>query len=427
MKSKGFIYLLEAVLVAFIIIVSIPYFLIPSEIEPDWNRARLMTLGKDILKILDEEGYLEKIMTKSPSSINSKFNQILGNKRNIIGFNLRTRGAYKNIIRVGCNCTKSEEQSLEKFLTPMYFNGRKIRFKVIPFSYEDLPYLNFDVILFWNIEDVKILNNGNNFEIFKDFLDEDKGVVEFVNLTESNILNTQNIQNEIFGITSNPGNTGGNLSFTNRENTSKPNYEVGKVFYGTDVETSLSGISEKEGYLTLWTTDYKVRTNDSDLDGVYDEVDISNDTDPFYEYKNFHEGDQFLIKNFTFSIEKIDPNGTQVNFNIISEYIFQDFVNSETAYPLNNEIDRIVLKTKGNQPGLIVNSTLQKKAAWVSKGKGDDISSLLKSTILWSSKNEWWNVLKTVSGRKVQVRYMTSQGEEIHEPYEVILTLWYAY
>ncbi|MBI5355205.1 MAG: hypothetical protein HZB68_01995 [Candidatus Aenigmarchaeota archaeon] len=144
MSGKGFVHIVEVVIVSLLAVLSVPFLLNTLKGDVDWADARLAIAGKDILATLDNiddggESYLQNIMSKNASEITVKIDEIMGPRRTI-GFGMRTFGAYKNIIRVGFNCTSCipEDVSGEiaTYLSPADINGRNITFSVFPFQYE---------------------------------------------------------------------------------------------------------------------------------------------------------------------------------------------------------------------------------------------------------------------------------------------------
>lgn len=422
MNRKGFVYLFEVVIVSVILIVSIPYIIPPFKGKIDWSESKLTTTGKDMLEVMEGKDYLEDIMEES-SSIDAYMKTILEDEENSIGFNIRSEGAYKNKIRVACNCTKSERAQIQSILSPIYFNGRIIEFTVFRMNYDNLADLDIDVLFLNDYNDLAAIRDHYKAEV-EQKVRKGMGIIEFTNLGNVIISNTAGIQEEIFGIKSSTQ-PSGNLTFKNRQNVSKINYKLGEIFYGVDVDVFLGQSRSDE--LKLWGNNYDMRTMDSDGDGDY-EVDISNDTVAGYEYIGLDETDKFSINNYNFSVEKIRRNGTVVLLNVLDEYKFHNFVINDDAYPVNNEEDRIVLESSGSKPGVIVNRTDGGgRTVWVSRGDGDDIRGLVKSSVLWASKRGWWNILKSVTGEKIQIKRVVSQGEEVYEPYVILMELWYLY
>ncbi|RKZ25619.1 hypothetical protein DRQ26_05600 [bacterium] len=137
-------------------------------------------------------------------------------------------------------------------------------------------------------------------------------------------------------------------------------------------------------------------------------------------------------QTYDFEIEKIDPNGRFfiLNFKRSTPYHFQNFVSPPHRPIQSDKGDSYeVLKTSSARCGIVVNGTDNSvwRSVWISEGSGDDINALVKSSIMWASKKEWWNVLKTVSGKYNKISYFVSQGEEFHEPYWVEVKMWYIY
>ncbi|MFB6075671.1 MAG: hypothetical protein ABEK17_00865 [Candidatus Aenigmatarchaeota archaeon] len=425
MNEKGFIYLFEIVIVSIILIVSIPYLIPPFEGKTDWSKAKLTLTGKDTLEVLNEEGYLEDLMQKDRKEIIGHVKNVLGEDKTSIGFNMRSGGAYKNQIRVACNCTIEERAELQSILSPVYFNGRMINFTIFSFRYDDLNDLAMDVIFIKDNGDLSTIRDGNYEDILKDKIEEGTGIVEFIDLPGPVINNNLETQKEIFGINASSQPTG-TLQFRNRHNSSKMNYEMSKIFYGVGIDVFLG--TDRSGLWELWGEKYPVRVNDSDSDGIY-EVDVSNDTIGGYEYTDLEIGEEFKINDTSFEVEMVRRNGMIVMFDVTSGYEFHNFVTNDEAYPVDDEKSRVVLQTStGEKPGIIVNRTGDKgRTVWISKGRGDDIRSLVKTGVIWASERGWWNVLRSVSGEKIQIRKFISQGDEVHEPYNVLMELWYLY
>lgn len=232
MSGKGFVHIVEVVIVSLMAVLSVPFLLNPLKGDVDWADARLAVAGKDILETLDNindggESYLQNIMSKNASEITSKIDEIMGPRRTM-GFGMRTFGAYKNIIRVGFNCTScvSEDVSGEiaTHLTPADVNGRNITFSVFPFQYENIDRLDVDVIL--------IYNNPSQHEPFesrvRNHLSRGRGVVEFSDLSGANAF-----QQGIFSLSpGGPPVTGGNQTFVNNDSVAKQGYEIQKIYYG---------------------------------------------------------------------------------------------------------------------------------------------------------------------------------------------------
>jgi hypothetical protein len=265
-----------------------------------------------------------------------------------------------------------------------------------------------------------VLDAADNQQAVQNQLDKNRGVVEFVDLNDTFITDTQNLQRDVFGIKSASTNPG-TLNFTNTNtpiagNKKSPTYQIFKLFHGVG-----SDANETEEW-KIWGQTYSIEIINND------KVKIKGVT--------YGEGDEFNLTapfggEYNFTVDLIDVENKRVWFNHRTKpnvYRFANFVNTDAAYPVNDEIDRIALSSTGNRPGVIVNQTGPGRAVWVSQGDGDDIRGLLKSAIIWAAGPDWWNILRTVSGEYVEVGYFLSPASgDVYEPHEVKLSLWWTY
>ena len=202
---------------------------------------------------------------------------------------------------------------------------------------------------------------------------------------------------------------------------------------GVYVKANSTGI----GNFTLWKNkNYLVRMNNTGCGGYYCKVDVDKNGDGVFEPDElgYSEGDTFSIehnsKYFGFIVDKIDEGGKYTAFNFMKHsssegYVFDDFTENDIE-PVDGDSNRKILTTSSGRPGAILNNT-SGRAVWIDYGYGDDVSALVKSSTIWAAGNDWWNVLKTLSGEHQKISYFVSQGEDFHEPYWVELNLWYIY
>jgi len=443
----------------------VPFLLYPTLIRTDWSDVKMFLNGQDLLATLDKtndttggtkENFLQNIMNRNETELENmiveKFSWLKSRKMN---FGIETQGTIKNEIRVGFNCTESiadsclndnvedETEYIEKILSSTFINGRYVYFRVFPVSYDEIQYYNvrnMDVFLIRG-EEQRNDANINHFDDIKGLVDKGIGVVGFYYV--QNINAGDRVDKEIFGIRM--GGAAGsieNVTFLNDYNASRPNYAIQKYFYAVGLNENFTYKLEEhnETFMTLWNEQYWVRRNDTDLDRIYDALDL--DTDPIgsYDYDLFgkKENDEFIINfdgiNYEFKIEKIDPKGKFfiVNFNRTPKYIFvnlQDRPVRPDKQPPSIEEEYVVLESSSNKGALIVNGTDSSpwRSAWITDGNGDDINALVKSSLMWVSERNWWNILRTVSGEHTKISYFVSQGEEFHEPYWLELNLWHIY
>ncbi len=439
--KKGEIHLVEVILVVLLFAATFPLLVSPYMPKPDWDYATTLIMGQDLAATLDRipdgsESFLQNLMEKNTTYlkdfIESKFTWIKNRRMN---FGMKTVGSLKNEVRIGFNCTScdpnAEKEKIESTLKKSIVNGREINFYVFPFSYDRLfsHGIYMDVLLIFGDKQ----RNGeikNRKDDVKLLLEKGVGVVGFYNISS-----LEWIEREIFGLTAVGGPGNENMSFT-PSSPPNPNYDIQKYFYGVGVNGNFTykWHESNETTITLWNNEYWFRRNDTNNDGSYDALDIDTNHDGAYELLGKKEGEKFSIamggKNFWFEIEKIDPEGKYftLNFEKNPPYEFSNFL-SGSSVTSDKGGNFVVVETPSGEAGVVVNGTLNSKwrAVWVCGGKGDDINALLKSSILWASKHEWWNVLRTVSGPYSKIPYFVSQGEEFHEPYWVEITLWHVY
>lgn len=439
-KNKGFIHIVEAVLISMIIVSMIPALLQPVSFEENWGRIRLKKTGRDILKTLDQSGELDRIMSFNSTEVR----QILeggGNRRGIlqqrgdlIQYGVRTENAYKNTIRVGFNCTggcdpDAEKNRIERILAPTWFNGRFIKFQVFPFNWKKFQgnnqYYDIDVIFLNGDDQVDEAENywgGGNSKI-KTFLERGNGIVEYVNLTSAD-MNT--FQENVFGLAGSSTGGTGDLEFVNRDDTTKPNYEPSKIFYGTG--SFANDTQSAEGNWTVRGEKHNI-TVEKVSDGY--NVTISDGTTHCEDCK---EGDSFPMGGYDFTIDKVKemetgPYGGEyvVWFRHGEGYEFSNFVEDGDIKPINDEWDRAVLEVPSRQEaGFVVNESLG-KVAWISKGGSDDVKGLVQAGVIWSAGKGWWNVLRSPGRDAVSVSRFGINQQEVYEPYRVVLNLWYIY
>lgn len=434
--DKGFIHMVEIILVSLVVMISLPVLLYPSGETYEWDKTILLTNGEDFISTSDslyngKESFVQDLMEKNKSEIYNQFGDIFGNRSKLINYGIQSIGPIKNEIRVGFNCTTpgcntTMKNYLRDMLTPTYVNGRFIKFKIVPFSYDKFEMYDIDVIF---LNDTEQVNQADSyFDKVKKFVEDGNGMILFMgskNLA-TNWNANKDIYSKIFGV--DVGNLGnGDLTFNNPDDPTKPNYEIQKYFYGVGayVDTSLSG----KGNLTVWNEEHSIKMNTS-CTGV--DVD-TNITEPGYEETDLGEGDCFTMnfdsKKFNFSVEKIDPTCNYVIFNFLRKpnlFEFDDFLESQKIKPEDGNMDRVVLSEGNGRNAVIVNQS-SGRAVWVHDGNGDDIDALVKSSIMWAAEHKWWNVLRTVSGEQTKISYFVSQGNEFFEPYWVEMNMWYVY
>ncbi|RLJ03061.1 MAG: hypothetical protein DRP11_01845, partial [Candidatus Aenigmatarchaeota archaeon] len=411
------------------------------------EKAKLLRYGEDILAVMDKDGTLEKLMELNETEIDDEIDDIIGSKTRI-GYSLKTMGTFKNQIRVGYNCTvgcdtstgiENEGAKIKDILGSGYLNGRKIEFFVFPFSYSNFSSYQMDVI-FINGEE-QLEPAIDNVDLLKTYIKRGYGIVEYVNLTAQNFNSPpkRNFQKEIFGVADTAPNPSGlcggircNLTFSNRIDPTSKNFYIGKIFYGIsmDVNTATGNTDWRTGTWKLWWREYGVNISRTGSD--FDKVQIDTDRDGLFDDEvKYQEGDTFSLDGFNFRVDKIKEDGYVVWFDPLPEYKIINFAYGDVAN-FEESSEQVVMNTSLRQTAVILNQSNENygRAVWVSRGSDDpedDIRAIVKSAVLWAAGEGWWNLPRSFSEERVNVRYFFSGGQEVYEPYEVILTLWYLY
>lgn len=369
--QKGFVHIVEVVIVSLLTVVAVPFLLSPLKNQAGWDEARLSLTAKDILSSMDnisdgQESYLQNIMVKNSTELTSRMKEIFGPGKNV-GFSLTTRGALRNEIRVGYNCTACDVAevggTLGTLLTPVEVNGRNITFAPFLFNFTNYQGYDIDVII--------IFNNPSEAEPFKDtiksHLAEGRGVVQFANLTLSDFPST--LQSEVFGMTSSgcaPSGVLPNQTFVNPDNPLLPNYDMQKIYYGvSNQDRDPSAIPPGHRFNRTPGTEW--------IEGSC--VDVLNG-----------EAQRVVTR---------EDGGTRpsviVNTSSPGRAVWMDYFEYSTQ-------------------------------------EQEDQRNLLRTAVIWAAQRDWLNIQKTVSGKETErAIYPVSQGEEFFEPYTVELTMWYVF
>ena len=437
--KKGFIHMVEIILVSLIVIISLPVLLYPFGEVVDWENTILTNNGRDFISISDkigssDESFIQNIMEKNQTQIIEKFEEILGNRSKTINYGIVSEGPIKNEIRVGFNCTgtgcnETMKNYLRRILRPAYVNGRTVEFEVIDFSFHEMERYDFDVIFLNDTDQMEMADLY--IDQIKNFLSDGGGIIEFVSTGEVNrswYNGNDQIQSEVFGVRTGGGGGTGNISFKNSNDPTLPNYEIQKYFYGVGsyIDLNFSG----HGDLSVWNEDHPIKIDTINCDSIDIDTVLSS---PGYERNNLAEDDWFTITSgevYNFSIDKIDENCSYVMINFEREPNHYKFINITPLEPPVRTIDanenRVLLECSAGRDVSIVNST-SGRAIWIIYGEGDDYNALLRSAVMWAAEKKWWSVLRTVSGEQMKVSYFVSQGEEFHEPYWIEMNMWYIY
>jgi hypothetical protein len=180
---KGFLHVVEIVIVGlmtFLVILQFSY--LPTQ-NIDWASMKLSAQANDILFSLDKKD----VDWFDPAQVDGAISSFVSN--NTV-YALTVRNSMKPFIKVGCICSAAETASIAAALQPFSINGQWVSFSVtqpapIAFSHE------YDVIL------INDSNMAPYYGQIRQFLDADKGMVEFRHLDLSDI---DSVQTDFFGL-----------------------------------------------------------------------------------------------------------------------------------------------------------------------------------------------------------------------------------
>jgi hypothetical protein len=185
-KLKGFMHVVEIILVVLLaFFVFIQFSSIPK-ISTDWPKSKLNLLARDMIFSMDRknvnwfnETEVENYLKTLPS--------------NVI-YSVELHGVIKPNIKIGCVCNDTQINELENIFSPGWFviNGKNI---TIDIQKTDLDFAfsqAFDVVVLMDYYDLT-----NYEEQIRNYLKYDRGIVEIFDMNES-ILDS--VQKNIFGI-----------------------------------------------------------------------------------------------------------------------------------------------------------------------------------------------------------------------------------
>jgi len=168
---KGFMHIVEILLVVILIFFAFMQFTKIPSVGEDWSKIKLSVTGNDMLKALEKKN----VNWFDETLITEKFDKVFG--ENII-YSVTLKNVIKPKIKIGCLCSDEEYAIVESILSEKSFpmNGVNITFEMIKVSNaEELFSLDFDVALIYGQKNI-------NKEALKRFLWYDKGVMEISDL-----------------------------------------------------------------------------------------------------------------------------------------------------------------------------------------------------------------------------------------------------
>ncbi len=436
--NKGFVYIVEVVLISMVLIVSLSFLIKPLDIDENWEAVELERIGESALISAHRQENIKKSIFNETPYLDSRLDSIIHEVggRIDVRYNLILENLYPRKITVGFNCTGSscigdpdeERTLLRETLDSVWMNNRSIEFEVKKTDIEG-GIEGIDVFFIRGEEQLEKADERS--DELRDFVESGGGVVQF---TDYSNVEERDIQQSIFGL----GSSGGvpdALAFKNREDPSESNYEPSKLFYGKGSWVSASYRIED---LTKKVGTWKIRSDEYTVEVSEDKkVNITENGNMICE--RCDENDtfqldigQFIIRNIEERKDGVYKENVLVHFDYPQGY---EFTGSSFRSSTEVEDKRTVL---GDSSSVwVVNKVGEGRASWISEGDyggigedmEDDIKSLLQTSVVWTAPREEW--IKEADGRPEgtvsKTTHFGSINEDIYEPYKLTMELWYAY
>jgi len=180
---KGFLHVVEALIVIMLVFVVLSQFYSIPRSQHTWSTTKLTMMAQDLLYTMDEKG----VNWFDKDDVNDTLYNVIPDT---MGYSLVTWQTIRPVLKVGCvsayqqNCT-----DLGIILHDRTVNGIDRDFTVewiLPGSMDfDVggSHLDNDVILFWGYPSI----NAQQEQNLTEYLRQGNGVVEYANLTDSQI------------------------------------------------------------------------------------------------------------------------------------------------------------------------------------------------------------------------------------------------
>ncbi len=424
-NRKGFVYIMEIVLISVILIVSLTLLIRPLQVDEDWDMVELRRMGESTLEAVDKGYGMESIIKDDTFSLQEKVDEMvyLTGAGESIGYRIEIKGAYNDNATVGTSCT--EIQELGDALGKTKINGRTFDFEesIEQMNWEefgdDSDYRNgFDVILITDEDQVEEADEYIDGVV--DFLENGGGIVQFSDIEQTE---GYDIQDKVFDLSHGETVEGETVGFVNMEDPGTVNYGPSKIFHGVGSVADIDGT-------------WKVQEMEYDIVGGDDNITVKNDTHKFC--LECVEGDSFNLRDeygwhplptdeYEFTVRSLDiPEDGQVTIDYLDGYRFNGESFGEGAP--NGEP---VLE----ESAMVANEPFGGRAIWLDSSQweigdaGEDIKSLVRASVIWASPTER-KVTRGTEYPDADIADVTRFGtinKDLYETFKVSMNLWYLY
>jgi hypothetical protein len=407
-----------------------------------WNEAYTVLLGRDTILTIDRLGKLYNY-SFSAGNLQKYLDTALPiNKTNLIGWS-EVDGTVKGRLTIACNCTNDTISALTEWFYGLKFNGREIQV-YIPQSNLDVINQPADILLIWGYKDLNPYRQS-----IRNFLAAEKGVVEIMDFSDVTQINNDSIQNETFGLK-------GNINLSSEQksdsfvrkpaNVNDISYETYKFFYHIPIPLktianqtpaipsemgTITCSNFTQGSMTFNKTSYKF------WDCYFPQSVYFDTNNNSLADKEVLTGQSFNISNYNFTLNYIDSL-QKIGVAFQYPFVFNDFGNYGptgmdilNVEPRDGDQNKIILKSDGGYPVVILNRNQISRAAWIADfsedGYGDDEKQLLTSLIFWASNKRAIGVLSTNIKTGFLTSYINTANQDIFEVYKFNLGLGYPF
>ena len=183
--KKGFMRLVEVIVITLVALVVIVQFSCIPKIKSDWERTELMLQARDLLFSLDSKG----IDWFNSTRVEKEMSDAL--RANIL-YEVMIINTIKPNISAGCVCNDTEFTETENLLSGFSINGLPVGFSLHRIDPANISFPHsLDVIIVYDY------NLTGYYNQLQNYLSEGKGIVEVRHLDESDM---DLVQQDIFGL-----------------------------------------------------------------------------------------------------------------------------------------------------------------------------------------------------------------------------------
>jgi len=197
MYGKGFVSILEMIIVMIALFITFSIFFPGFQYRSRWSDTLLLLKSRDLILTADRIGQLYDY-SFSPTNLQTFLDTLIPtNETGIISWS-EMEGTIKSSVWIACNCTNDQINDLTSWFRGLKINRREIG--VLP-CYTNLEAINpclssSDVLLIFGYKD---LSDPVYLNTLKEYLKIGSGIVEITDLNSTMVLG-DDVQEKIFGL-----------------------------------------------------------------------------------------------------------------------------------------------------------------------------------------------------------------------------------